>query len=88
MMSFLNTASNILHYAILGDIDYPIAGTMFAVGVAGGAAGRLTALYISRLFGRFSILVFMLCSVLLVSFGLITYHIVSDDRDFQLHQFC
>jgi hypothetical protein len=88
LMSFLNTASNILHYCINGDVHYPRAGCMFAIGVAGGMSGRITALTISQKFGRYSLLIFLLCGVLLVSFGLITYHIASDDRDFSLHQYC
>jgi uncharacterized membrane protein YfcA len=88
MMSLFNTSSNVLHYGILGAIPYPWCFVVFSVGLCGGYAGRYIALYITKTYGRASITVFMLVSVLLASICLLVYHIIADERDFAMHAFC
>ena len=88
IMSLLNTASNIVHYAILGKINYELAAIMFIVGLSGGATGRYSALKITERFGRYSILIFMLCCVLFVSMCLLIYRIVDGEKEYGVKSMC
>lgn len=88
IMSLLNSASNILHYAILGKIEYSLAAIMFAVGLCGGATGRYSALKFTEMYGRYSVLIFMLCCVLFVSMCLLIYQIVDSDKEYGLKSMC
>lgn len=88
IMSLLNTASNILHYAILGKIEYTLAVIMFVVGLTGGATGRYSALKITEKYGRYSVLIFMLCCVLFVSMCLLVYRIVDGEKEYTLQPLC
>eukprot|EP01038_Epipyxis_sp_PR26KG_P008021 gene8021-10870_t len=49
-LSLLNSSSTILHYIIMNDINYPIAGIVFGIGLVGGFTGRMTALFVSTKF--------------------------------------
>lgn len=88
LMSLLSSSSNVLHYAIRGDIDWRWGITTFSVGLLGGFSGRNFALYLVKKYKRASITTFMLVIVLFISIWLLVYHILADDRDFDMHSFC
>jgi uncharacterized membrane protein YfcA len=71
MISFLTSANNIVHYAILGNIDVKVGGILYGVGLVAGLLGRHGALYITEKYGRNSFLVFMLLAVLCPSFAML-----------------
>ena len=48
MMSLLNTANSIIHYAIDGKINYSVSVLFFLVGLLAGATGRATALHLLK----------------------------------------
>lgn len=88
-MSFINTSSNLVHYALLGEIGVASFFTFFAIGSVGGISGRLFYLHVSQHYGRPSITVFMLISVLIMSFWLLVYHLATEPVQYSsLSQYC
>lgn len=71
MMSFLTSANNIVHYAILGKIDVKVGGILYGVGLVAGLIGRQGALHFTVKYGRNSFLIFMLLAVLCTSFAML-----------------
>jgi len=88
MMSLITTCSNILHYAILGKINYSWGAAVFATGMLGGGTGRTVALYVANKYGRYSVLVFALLSVLIISLCLLIYDVSSESPDASLRIYC
>ena len=78
-MSLLNTSSNILHYAVLGQIQPLPFAVFFCIGAAGGVTGRMFYQFVSRRYGRPSLTIFMLLAVLCVSFVLLVSHLAAED---------
>lgn len=87
-MSLLTSSSIIVHYGILGQIPYAWGVIVFLIGFCGGFTGRTSALYITRVYGRASITIFMLTVVLMLSFCLLIYHLASTETDFLFHNLC
>ena len=77
-MSFINTSSNLVHYAILGQVSAASFWAFFAVGSVGGVTGRIFYLHVSQRYGRPSITIFMLIIVLILSFWLLVYHLATE----------
>ena len=53
-----------------------------------GITGRLSALYVSRHYGRASYMIFTLCGVLVISFALYIYDLSAEPLDFTFTEFC
>jgi len=88
-MSFLNTSSNIVHYAILGQIQPEFFAVFFSIGAVGGVCGRAFYAHVSKRYGRPSITIFVLLSVLFISVLLLIYHLATEDVNFStLTPFC
>ena len=88
-MSFINTSSNLVHYAILGQIDVASFFTFFSIGALGGVSGRYFYQYVSKKYGRPSVTIFMLLSVLFASFWLLVYHLITEAVAYQeLSPYC
>jgi uncharacterized membrane protein YfcA len=87
-MSFLNTSSSLVHYITLGDVPFATASWVFLIGAAGGTTGRSTAVYISELYNRQSILIFTLIGLLVASFCVYVYYLAVDDFDFDWGAYC
>ena len=81
-MSFLNTSSNLVHFAILGQIEPEYFFSFFAIGSLGGISGRFFYAHVSKKYGRPSITIFMLLSVLVMSIFLLVFHLVSETPNF------
>ena len=88
MMSLLNSSSTILHYGILGEINYKLAAITFSIGLLGGLSGRSWALYVTAKYKRPSVTTFMLASVLAISLVLLVYDVSVNETDWSLHAFC
>lgn len=88
MMSLLNTANSIVHYAISGDISYGVGVVFFVVGVAAGATGRYTALHLVMKYQKNSVIVLMLLTILCISAMLLVYEIATAEHDFDFHALC
>jgi uncharacterized membrane protein YfcA len=87
-MSFMSSSSNILHYAILGKIDYKWAILCFCIGLLGGVSGRSLALYLVAKYRRASITAMALAFMLGTSVLLLVYDIASSEFDLSIHNFC
>lgn len=87
-MSLLNTSSSVLHYLILGEVNYEYAPIMFLIGACAGVSGRVTALFISQYYGRPSVMVFSLFAVLVVCFAIYVVYIFTTDVDITFESIC
>lgn len=88
MMSFLNTASNIIRFGIAGRIELELGFLMMVIGLVGGAIGRFTALYITQRYNRASLLVFLLVGVLTASVFLLIYDLIGRNGEFSIGVLC
>lgn len=88
MMSLLNTANSIIHYAIDGKINYSVSVLFFLVGLLAGATGRATALHLLKKYKKNSVLVLMLMTILSISAILLIYEMVEAESDFNFHALC
>ena len=88
IMSLLNSSSTILHYGILGQINYKLAAITFSIGLLGGFSGRSWALYVTEKYRLPSVTTFMLASVLVISLALLVYDISVHKSDWDMHAFC
>lgn len=88
IMSLLNTSSGVLHYLILGEIDWSYAPWVFLLGAAAGFSGRITALVVAKYYGRPSVMVFALFGVLVVCFSIYIAYIFSYDVDMTFGSLC
>ena len=87
-MSMMSSSSNILHYAIMGDIDYRWGLLTFTIGIAGGLTGRLGVLYLVQKYKRASLTAFGLTAVLFISMWLIIYDIITEEKAFDFKSYC
>lgn len=87
-MSLLNSASTILHYALVGGISPKWSGICFAVGFLGGLSGRVLALFVMVRYKRASPTVFTLATVLFISMCLLLYNVVTEESSFSLKHYC
>lgn len=88
MMSLLNTANSIIHYAIDGKINYSVSALFLLVGLLAGATGRATALHLLKKYKKNSVLVLMLMTILSISAILLIYEMVEAESDFTFHALC
>lgn len=88
VMSLFVSSSNIVHYALMGEIPVKTFGIVFAIGLVGGGIGRVSALHISAVTGRHSSLIFTLCLILVLSVGLLALHLVKEELDLKIHGIC
>jgi uncharacterized membrane protein YfcA len=88
IMSLLNTSSGVLHYLILGDVDWDFAPWVFVLGLAAGFSGRTTALLIANYYRRPSVMVFALFAVLVVCFCVYIAYIFSYEIDISIGSLC
>jgi uncharacterized membrane protein YfcA len=88
VMSLFVSSSNIVHYALMGEIPVKTFGIVFAIGLVGGGIGRVSALHISAVTGRHSSLIFTLCLILVLSVGLLALHFVKEELDLKIHGIC
>lgn len=87
-MSLLNTSSTVIHYMIMGDINWDYAPGMFLIGALAGFSGRITGLFVSSYYGRPSILVFALFAVLVICFIIYVVYIFVEDIDVTFGNIC
>lgn len=88
IMSLMNTSSGVLHYLILGDINWEYAPWVFLLGAAAGFTGRIVALVIAKYYGRPSIMVFALFGVLSICFAIYIAYIFSYEIDMSFGSLC
>jgi uncharacterized membrane protein YfcA len=87
-MSLLNTSSSVIHYLILGEVNWNYAPGVFFIGAAGGFSGRFTALYIAQIYSRPSFLVFFLFAVLVICFIIYVVYIFETTVDMTFGSLC
>jgi uncharacterized membrane protein YfcA len=89
-MLILNTSSSLLKYLVLGEVEYTAALWMFCIGCLGGFVGRSMSVYLTDIFKRTSIIVFLFVFVLLSSLGIYLYYLYEDvgSMDFTFSNFC
>lgn len=85
--SLFNSAANVLYYLSKGRIPEGFGMLSFFIGMVSGVTGRMLAYHLTKS-GRPSILVACLLLVLVISFGMNTYDLISMPRDFQYHHLC
>lgn len=88
MMSMLNTGSSVIHYLLMGEVDYGYAVLVFCVGAMGGMTGRMAALHIAQTSGRISVIVFALFAVIALSFVIYVIYLFTEDADFSFDSIC
>lgn len=88
MMSFLTSANNIVHYAIMGKIDIRMGGLLFCIGLVAGLIGRRTALFVTVKYGRNSFLIFMLLLVLCASVAMLVAETLSKEIQWVPDAYC
>mmetsp|Transcript_100274 Transcript_100274/g.196878 ORF Transcript_100274/g.196878 Transcript_100274/m.196878 type:complete len:122 (+) Transcript_100274:72-437(+) len=88
MMSFLNTALSLIHYAILGRVQYDKSAILFVLGMVAGLCGRLCSLFIVAKFDRASALVGALVTILAFSWVIYIVYVATGKLDFELAQLC
>lgn len=88
MMSFLNTGLSLVHYGILGKVDYGPSGILVAIGAVAGLCGRLFSLFVVAKFDRASMLVFALVMVLFLSWIMYIVYLATEKADFTTDGFC
>jgi uncharacterized membrane protein YfcA len=89
LMSLLNSSLTVLHFAIVGNMQFEWMAICFSIGLLSGFSGRAFALYMTARYKRPSMLVFCLAFVLFLSLCLLIYNIASEGRpDFNFHSFC
>ena len=81
-MSLMNSALNIVHYMIIGELDGKWALYLFFTGLVGGVAGRKLSIYVSSTWGRPSVTVFMLGIILFFSVFLMVDQLMEPGTDF------
>ncbi len=84
----MNTSSGVLHYIILGDVNWTYAPGVFAIGILAGFSGRATALMVVKYYSRPSLLVFTLFAVLVICFCVYIAYIFSYDIDVSFGSLC
>jgi hypothetical protein len=87
-MSLISSINNIVNHLIIGDLPFLSGGVLVAVGMTAGVIGRLGALEITRLFGRPSILIFILASILFASSIIMVVESVSESPSFAFDPAC
>jgi len=80
-MSLASSTLNLIHYGIDGQLDFKWTAYCYAIGLFGGITGRKLSIYVVDTFGRPSINVFMLGSVLFLSVILLIDELASGDDD-------
>jgi len=89
LMSLLNSSLTVLHFAIVGNMQFECMAICFSIGLLSGFSGRAFALYMTARYKRPSMLIFCLAFVLFLSLCLLIYNIASEGRpDFNFHSFC
>ncbi len=87
-MSLLNTSSSVAHYVVLNQVDYEYAVGLFAIGACGGLTGRLASLYVAKMYGRVSFIVFALFVIIALSFVVYTVYLFQDDSSLTFSSLC
>lgn len=75
LMSCSNAALNIIHYFFLGTLRYDWFLLCFFIGLCGGVSGRKLSSYITKTYGRPSLMVFALSLTLFMSVCLLSYRL-------------
>lgn len=88
LMSFISAANNIIHHIVVNDLPYLSGVILFGVGMSAGVIGRLGALKITKLFGRPSILIFILASILFASSIIMVVEMTSEAPSFDFDSVC
>lgn len=88
IMSMISSCNNIIHHMVLGSFPYESAGILFLVGAVGGTSGRIGALHITKLFGRPSLLIFILAVILSASGCILIGEFIEKKEDFELSNVC
>ena len=88
IMSMISSCNNIIHHMATGSIPYEAAGILFLVGALGGSTGRIGALHITKLFGRPSLLIFILAVILSASGCILIGEFIVKKPDFELSNVC
>jgi uncharacterized membrane protein YfcA len=81
--SFMSMASallNLIHYLLSDMLDAHWFVYMFCIGIFGGVVGRRVSVYINAKYGRPSLTVFLLSSVLFFSICLMVYRLAGTSR--------
>lgn len=88
MISFLNTGLSLIHYGILGKVQYAQSAVVFVIGMCAGLSGRLFSLAFVAKFDRASALIFTLVAVLGLSWIVYILYIATDKVSFEFDQLC
>lgn len=88
VMSFASSSSSVLHHIVLGDVPASAAGIICCVGAVGGFCGRKGAIKITKMFGRPSILIFVLASILVISALILMEEVVFKKFQYTLSSAC
>lgn len=88
IMSLLNTSSAVIHYLVLGEVNWTYAPGVFFIGAAAGFSGRLAALFVAQYYGRPSVMVFALFGVIVICFVVYAVYLFYDDTDLSFGSLC
>jgi uncharacterized membrane protein YfcA len=88
MLSLLNTALNVIHYAVLGRVQFAPSAGMFALGAAAGLCGRLCSLVVVARYDRASVLVCAMVVLLGLSCVMYVIYLATEKSDFSVAGIC
>jgi hypothetical protein len=88
MISFLNTTLSLIHYAILGKVNYIPSIGIFVIGATAGLCGRLFALFVVKHYDRASFLIGALVCILGLSFVVFILYLATGKIDFSFGELC
>jgi hypothetical protein len=88
LMSLISASNNIVHHSIIGSLPFESGIILFGVGMSAGIVGRIGALKITKLFGRPSILIFVLAGILFASAMIMFASLVTATPSFAFDSAC
>jgi len=88
LMSLISSINNIIHHIVIEDLPYLSGLILFGVGMSAGVIGRVGALKITKIFGRPSILIFILATILFTSSIIMVVEMTSEEASFSFDPVC
>jgi len=80
--------NNIVHNVVLDTLPVVPGLILFGVGMSAGVVGRVGALHITKMFGRPSILIFILAGILFISGCIMLSELVTDPISLEIDSAC
>ena len=87
-MSLASAINNIVHNVVLDTLPVVPGLILFGVGMSAGVVGRVGALHITKMFGRPSILIFILAGILFISGCIMLSELVTDPISLEVAPAC